>query len=521
MDLATGPDVTVSDPCAESVARQVQRVVDPCTVVIFGATGDLAKRKLLPALYNLASRRLLPDQFKVVGIGRRPMSTEAYRAKVKNDLLEFGTTAPHPDLWDWFAPRLFYAFETLEGTSSYQHLRETLAGLESAGEPRRGYVFYLATPPDAVADIVQHLGAVDLLTEQPEGWRRAIVEKPFGYDLASARTLNRQLASVLGEHQIYRIDHYLGKETVQNLMAFRFGNGIFEPIWNRRYVDHVQITVAETVGVEERGAYYEGAGALRDMVQNHLFQLLALTAMEPPISFEADAVRDERVKLLHAIHLCSPEEVRASVVRGQYGAGSLNGERARAYREEPDVAPGSATETYVALKLLVDNWRWADVPFYLRTGKRLPTRVTEIAIQFKRVPLLLFRNVPAECLRPNALVIRIQPDEGMSLQFQAKVPGAEMRLGTVKMDFSYADYFSSTPDTGYETLLYDCMVGDQTLFHRVDSVETGWSVVAPILNVVEAEPSALLHQYAAYTWGPREADALLARDGRSWRRIEP
>jgi glucose-6-phosphate 1-dehydrogenase len=323
---------------------------------------------------------------------------------------------------------------------------------------------------------------------------------------------------VLDERQTYRIDHYLGKETVQNIMAFRFGNGIFEPIWNRRYVDHVQITVGETVGLEDRGAYYEEAGALRDMVQNHMFQLLALTAMEPPISFRADVVRDERVKVLHAIHLCSRDDVRMNVVRGQYGEGVRETTRVRPYRAEPRVAPASTTETFVALKLFVDNWRWADVPFYLRTGKRLPKRLTEVAIQFKRPPLLLFRNTPVECLQPNLLLIRIQPDEGISLRFQAKVPGAEMRLDTVRMEFSYADYFASAVETGYETLLYDCMAGDQTLFHRADMIEAGWAAVQPILDVLKAEPSALLHEYAAFTWGPKAAEDLLGRDGREWRR---
>jgi glucose-6-phosphate 1-dehydrogenase len=326
---------------------------------------------------------------------------------------------------------------------------------------------------------------------------------------------------VLHEHQIYRIDHYLGKETVQNLMAFRFANGIFEPIWNRRYVDHVQITVAETVGVESRGDYYDEAGALRDMVQNHLFQLLALTAMEPPISFRADDVRDERVRVLHAIHLCSADEVRQTVVRGQYAAGRAEGETVAAYRDEPRVAGGSTTETYLAMKVAIENWRWADVPFYLRTGKRLPHRVSEIAIQFRHAPMKLFRGVPGDGGVPNVLIMRIQPDEGISLRFQAKVPGAQVRLGTVKMSFSYEDYFSAAPATGYETLLYDCMSGDPTLFHRADMVEAGWDVVTPILEMMRITPSALLHEYAAGSWGPAEADALLARDGRIWRRPSP
>jgi glucose-6-phosphate 1-dehydrogenase len=510
----------VNANCGKASSEPAPPVTNPCTIVIFGATGDLAKRKLLPALDNLAGRQVLPDRFNVLAVGRKPMTDEAYREKVLQDLRDFGTAPPDPVRWERFGPRLFYACEALDDLASYESLSDRLESLDRPGAPPPGYLFYLATPPSAMADIVLRLGAVGLLNEEPDRWRRVIIEKPFGYDLASAIDLNRQLRSDLAEHQIYRIDHYLGKETVQNLMAFRFANGIFEPIWNRRYVDHVQITVAETVGVEDRGGYYDGAGALRDMVQNHMFQLLALTAMEPPVSFMADDVRDERVKVLHAIHLSSPDEVMTTAVRGQYVAGETGGKSVPGYRGERSVAPGSTTETYVALKLLIDNWRWADVPFYLRTGKRLPTRVSEIAVQFRRPPLQLFRDTPVECFDPNQLVIRIQPDEGIALAFQAKVPGPQMRLGEVNMAFSYADYFASAPDTGYETLLYDCMNGDATLFHRADMVEAGWRVVAPILDVVAASPSALLHQYPAFTWGPPEADALLSRDGRQARRPE-
>jgi glucose-6-phosphate 1-dehydrogenase len=494
------------------------RIPDPSTVVIFGATGDLARRKLLPALCNLVGRRALPDQFTVVGVGRQPMTDEAYREKVRQDLRDFGPADLDGALADWLTARVFYAFETLDDLASYHSLAARLDALETpAGRPPPGRLFYLATPPDAMADIVLRLGAVGLLNEDEGGWRRVIVEKPFGRDLATAIALNRSLLADLAEPQIYRIDHYLGKETVQNLMAFRFGNGIFEPIWNRRYVDHVQITVAETVGVEGRGRYYDTAGALRDMVQNHMLQLLALTAMEPPISFRADDVRDERVKVLHAIHRLLPEEIEACVVRGQYGPGEAGGKATPGYRSEASIAEGSATETYVALRLTVDNWRWADVPFYLRTGKRLAARASEVVLQFRRPPLQLFRDTPAERIEPNRLVIRIQPDEGISLSFQAKVPGPEMALGRVDMAFAYQDYFSSAPATGYETLLYDCMIGDQTLFHRADMVEAGWSVVAPVLEAVAASPAALLHEYPAFSQGPDEADALLARDGRRWR----
>jgi glucose-6-phosphate 1-dehydrogenase len=493
------------------------RTADPSTVVIIGATGDLAKRKLLPALSNLAKRRALPDRFTVVGVGRKPMSDEAYRAKVRQDLYDFGPAGLDDALAERFIGRVFYAFETLDSLESYHSLSTRLDTLETPAGPPAGRLFYLATPPDAMADIVLRLGAVGLLKEDDGGWRRVIVEKPFGRDLASAIALNRSLRANLAERQTYRIDHYLGKETVQNLMAFRFGNGIFEPIWNRRYVDHVQITVAETIGVEGRGRYYDNAGALRDMVQNHMLQLLALTAMEPPISFSADDVRDERVKVLHAIHRLRPEEVEGSVVRGQYGPGEADGKAVPGYRSEPNVAAGSATETYVALKLTVDNWRWADVPFYLRTGKRLAQKATEVVLQFRQPPLHLFRDVPAACLEPNRLVMRIQPDEGISLAFQAKVPGPAMTLGRVDMAFAYQDYFPSAPATGYETLLYDCMIGDQTLFLRTDMVEAGWAAVTPVFEAVEASPTALLHDYPAFSDGPAEANVLVAKDGRQWR----
>jgi glucose-6-phosphate 1-dehydrogenase len=492
-----------------------------CSVVIFGATGDLARRKLLPALVNLAGRRVLPERFAVLGVGRTPMTDQAYREKIARSFGEFGLGPADATLWAWLEPRLFYACEPLDTAASYESLGHRLDALDGAPARRAGRLFYLATPPDAMAGIVLRLGAAGLLNEEPDAWRRVVFEKPFGHDLASALALNRQLAAELAETQIYRIDHYLGKETVQNILALRFGNGLFEPVWNRRYIDHVQITVAETVGVEDRGGYYDQAGALRDMVQNHLFQLLALTVMEPPISFSAEAVRDERVKVLHAIHPFTEASVRSDVVRGQYGPGERAGAPIPGYRSETKVQPGSTTETYVALRLAIDNWRFAGVPFYLRTGKRLPARVSEIAIQFNRPPLQLFRQACVGGIEPNLLLLRIQPNEGISLQFQAKVPGAEMRLGTVTMAFNYADYFARVPETGYETLLYDCMMGDQTLFHRADMVAAGWLAVAPILDVVGAEPGALLQEYPASSWGPAAADALLARDGRAWRRPEP
>jgi glucose-6-phosphate 1-dehydrogenase len=492
---------------------------DPCVMVIFGASGDLTKRKLIPALYNLARENLLAKEFAVVGFARRAMSHEEFREKITEDFKQFATGSVDPDLWHWFARRLYYLSGDVQDAGAYQRLRSLLTEIDKEHGTQGNYFYYLATAPDLFAPVIQQLGAAGLVRQDDE-WRRVIIEKPFGRDLDSARALNREIRQVLNEDQIYRIDHYLGKETVQNILVFRFANGIFEPIWNRRYVDHVQITVAETVGVEQRGGYYDEAGALRDMVPNHIFQLISLTAMEPPVSFEADAVRDEQAKVLRAIQPLSPEEVLSRSVRGQYGEGTLNGQRAPAYRSELRVAPDSRTETFVALKLNIDNWRWAGVPFYLRTGKRLPRRVSEIAIHFRRAPFILFRKTPVEHLTRNQLVIRVQPDEGISLSFGAKVPGPIVRLGTVDMDFQYQDYFGSTPSTGYERLLYDCMCGDATLFQRADMVETGWSIVAPVLDVWQALPPRHFPNYAAGTWGPNEADELMERDGREWRRCE-
>jgi glucose-6-phosphate 1-dehydrogenase len=490
---------------------------DSCIIVIFGAAGDLTKRKLIPALYNLACSQLLPKEFAVVGFARNQMSTEEFRHKMSQDIQTFATGEVESPMWDWFVQRLYYLAGDFQDVGDYQHLQNFLSELDQKYETKGNYLYYLATPPTAFRQIVQHLGDTGLVREENSCWRRVIVEKPFGYDLDSARALNKDVSLVLKESQIYRIDHYLGKETVQNILVFRFGNGIFEPVWNHLYIDHVQITVAESVGVEGRGGYYEESGALRDMIPNHLFQLLALTAMEPPISFEADAVRDEKTKVLRAIQPLTPEEVLTRTVRGQYGDGTIGDERFGAYRSEQRVAPNSTTETYAALKLNIDNWRWADVPFYLRTGKYLPQRVTEIAIQFKRPPFLLFRETSIDSLTPNFLVIRIQPKEGISLHFGAKVPGPILRMGAVDMDFQYANHFGMTPSTGYETLLYDCMTGDATLFQRSDHLEAGWSVVTPILDVWKALPARNFPNYMAGTWGPSEADKLLERDGRHWR----
>jgi glucose-6-phosphate 1-dehydrogenase len=497
--------------------RTGARAGDSCALVIFGAAGDLTKRLLVPSLYNLRSSQLLPQNFAVVGVTAAKFSDEAFREKLTRDIQEFSRSPVQKELWDWFKPKIYYQSGDFRDPMLYRQLKDRLA----AGDKQQGtpgsYLFYLATAPQFFGEIIRQLGAARLTGEENGAWRRVIVEKPFGRDLDSARALNKEIKSVLDEGQIYRIDHYLGKETVQNMMVFRFGNGIFEPIWNRRYVDHVQITVAETVGVEQRGGYYDTAGALRDMIPNHTLQLVAMTAMEPPISFDSEAVRDEKAKVLHAIQPLSPEDVLTKAVRGQYGPGTLNDKPVLGYRSEPQVNPQSTTETFVAMELRIDNWRWSGVPFYIRTGKRLAQRVTEIAIQFKRAPQLLFRGTEVESLSANQLVMHIQPDEGISLRFSAKIPGAVMNLGAVNMNMKYEEYFGAAPWIGYETLLLDCMIGDPTLFQRADMVEAGWRVVQPVLDVWNALPPRDFSNYAAGTWGPKEADDLLEREGREWR----
>jgi glucose-6-phosphate 1-dehydrogenase len=489
-------------------------------MVIFGAAGDLTRRKLIPALYNLAKAELLSREFAILGIAHSPMSDDEFRKKLSEDIRNYAGSEIDSNIWEWFTRRLYYVKGDFEDQSIYSQLKATLEKLDQEHSTHGNYFFYLATAPNYFGTIVEQLASAGLMEEKDGHWRRVIVEKPFGHDLDSAKTLNQQLLKVVSEKQIYRIDHYLGKETVQNILAFRFANGIFEPIWNRRYIDHVQISVAETVGVEQRGSYYDHAGALRDMVPNHIMQLISLTAMEPPVSFEANAVRDEQAKILHAIQPLSSEEVLTRTVRGQYGPGIEDSKRVPGYRNEPDVPPDSRTETFVAMKLAIDNWRWADVPFYLRTGKRLAAQNTHIVIQFRRAPFVLFRDTPVETLMPNQLVLHIQPEEGISLQFAAKVPGPIMRLGAVDMNFEYADYFGSQPSTGYERLLHDCMIGDATLFQRADMVEAGWCVVSPALDVWKALPPRNFPNYPAGTWGPREADELLERDGRHWRNFE-
>lgn len=492
----------------------------PCLMVIFGASGDLTKRKLLPALCNLAREKLLSQDFAIVGFAFDQLTTDSFRELLSSEIGQFADSPVDRKLWQWFLERIYYVQGDFGDPAAFERLKGEILKAEQKHNTQGNRFHYLAVAPQFFAPIVQKLGEIGLTTEENGKWTRVIVEKPFGHDVESARKLNADLKKTLTEKQIYRIDHYLGKETVQNLMVFRFANSIIEPLWNRTYIDHVQITAAESVGVEHRGAFYETAGALRDMVPNHLFQLLTMTAMEPPISFEADAVRDKQAEILHAIQLPTPEEVLQNMVRGQYGEGVVDGAPVVAYRGEPRVAPDSNTETFVALKLKIDNWRWGDVPFYLRTGKRLAKRVTEIAIQFRRTPFMLFRKTPIKDPRTNRMVIHIQPEEGITLRFGAKVPGSVMKLGLVNMDFDYARDFGQTHSTGYERLLYDCMLGDATLFQRADMVEAGWSVIQPMLDVWKALPARGFPNYAAGSWGPREAAELLHRDGRAWRDID-
>jgi glucose-6-phosphate 1-dehydrogenase len=500
--------------------QPVGRPGDPCVMVIFGAAGDLTRRKLVPALYNLARQQLLSREFAVVGLSHGAMSTDDFRKWVTDDIQHYAGSDADRDLIEWFLRRVYYVAAEFDDEKTYPNLKNFLDKVDKDHSTHGNCLFYLATSPRFFGPIVQQLAGAHLMEECNQRWRRVIIEKPFGQDLDSAKALNQQLLKVASEKQIYRIDHYLGKETVQNILAFRFANGIFEPIWNRRYIDHVQISVAETVGVEQRGSYYDHAGALRDMVPNHIMQLISLITMEPPISFQADAVRDEQGKILHAIQPLSAEDVLSRTVRGQYGPGVIDAQRSPGYREEEDVPRDSRTETFVAMKLAIDNWRWADVPFYLRTGKRLAAQNTHIVIQFRRAPFVLFRDTPVENLMPNQLVLHIQPEEGISLQFAAKVPGPIMRLGAVDMNFEYADYFGTQPSTGYERLLHDCMIGDATLFQRADMVEAGWCVVSPVLDVWKALPPRNFPNYPAGTWGPKDSDELLERDGRRWRNFE-
>lgn len=490
---------------------------DPCTLVIFGAGGDLTKRLLMPALYNLRRAKLLPENFSLVGVARNDKDDEGFRRDLGNALDEFVAGDAAAEDQKWLAGRMHYIRGDFNDPALYKKLAQFLEKTE--GTPAN-CLFYLATPAKVFSTIVRRLGEADLVREADGHWRRVIVEKPFGSDLRSAETLNRDILAVLAESQVYRIDHYLGKETVQNIMVLRFANGLFEPLWNRDHIDHVQITVAETVDVERRGKFYDATGALRDMVPNHLFQLLTLTAMEPPSCFDPDATRSEKTKVLNAVRNLGNDNARINVVRGQYGAGIVENKKIVPYRQAPNVAPDSVTETYVALKLTIDNWRWAGVPFYLRTGKALAKRRTEIAIQFKQAPLALFRDTPVDRLTPNDLILHIQPDEGVTLRLSAKIPGPSVRISGVEMRFDYEDYFKAAPKTGYETLIYDCMIGDATLFQRADTIEAGWRVVQPVLDAWAESRAAELPIYPAGSMGPGEADLLLTRDGRRWRAVD-
>jgi len=489
---------------------------DPCAFVVFGALGDLTQRKLLPSLYNMRVNGMLPRDFAIVGVGRAELDDAAFRGRMEQGLREFATGPVDDRVWAEFIDGLHYVRGDFEGPEVYRRVGDRLAEAERDHGTHGNALFYLATPPAAFATVVRGLGAAGALAETGGRWRRIVIEKPFGRDLESGVALNRDLAAAAREEQIYRIDHYLGKETVQNILVFRFANGLFEPIWNRRYIDHVQITVAEDIGVEGRGGYYDQAGVLRDIVQNHIFQLLTLVAMEPPSTLGAEAVRNEKVKVLDAIRPMSPEQILGAAVRGQYGEGFLGGRKVPAYRAEARVAPGSMTETYAALKLFVENWRWAGVPFYVRSGKRLARRDTQISIQFRRPPLLLFEQAGVETIDPNRLDLHIQPEEGIAITMKAKRPGSAIELSSVKLEFGYRSIGGLPPGTGYERLLYDVMVGDSTLFHRADIVEAAWRIATPVLDLWATLPARDFPNYAAGTWGPPASAELLQRDGRRW-----
>jgi glucose-6-phosphate 1-dehydrogenase len=502
-------------------------VAPACAMVIFGAAGDLTKRLVVPALYNLVHAKRLPNGFRLVGVDLAAQTIDDWCKGLSDTMQEFVGKDGEFEIdqldqaaWRWLAERMSYLQGDLNDPGTYDRIGKHLDQLDKTAGTAGNYLFYLAIADRFFGVAITRLAAANLMIERDDHWRRVVIEKPFGHDLPSAKALNAEVTSKLHEHQIYRIDHFLGKETVQNIMALRFANGLFEPVWNRQHIDHVQITAAETVGVERRGRFYEKTGALRDMVPNHVFQLLAMTAMEPPTSFDADEVRTKKAEVIKAIHPLGAAQALEDVVRGQYGAGTVLGRAVRAYRQEPDVALDSNTETFIACKLKIDNWRWAGVPFYIRTGKYLKRRVTEIAIRFHQAPYTLFRGTDVERMNPNWMILRIQPNEGIALEFAAKRPGPTVTLSSVSMDFAYKTYFKVEPSTGYETLLFDCMIGDATLFQRADNIEAGWRVVQPILDAWANSQPPAFPNYAAGGSGPAAADALLARDGRAWRPLD-